>query len=537
MTLNPGKIQTMILQIAFKELFNNITTTRFVTGFLLCILLIPFSIVISTDEYKSKVSVYDIEKKAADEENQVKAYSAYRPAIVKKPTPLSIFARGISYNVGDRVKVLFGDKPMMTEGKALSRDNPFLNRFFTFDFVSVLIIIMSLMAFLFTYDLCTGERESGTLKMMLSNSISRSVILMGKLLGTFLTLVPMLIFSFGLCLLVLLLYPSISFTASEWIRISLIFLFSMVFLLFFMVLGLFVSSRVMNSGTSIIICLVLWVSILFIIPALANYTATSFLKVGSVENLDLEIDGIEHELQVRVSEFVKKLPESDWGMTQSYWTSPDGFKIIGGATRSFMEKEKRSNEYSEPLRIQYADKKWQFRKQFIDQLEKQRRFAGFFSMVSPSEIFKESVAGLCATNYESHRDFLKQVSEYRQTLINYYRDKKLFSSYLYFNQQDPKDYLTADEMINFRTKGACKSLEEFNSKFGGDWRLLTLEIPNSNLWQWKPLDLSAFPVFEYRPAGVSRDIRYSLFYFGILLGLVIMLFYLSFLSFLKYDVR
>lgn len=527
----------MILHIALKELFNNITTPRFVTGFLLCMLLIPFSIVISVDEYKSKVGVYEIEKKAADEENLAKAYSAYRPVIVKKPTPLSVFARGISYNVGDRVKVLFGDKPMMTEGKSLSRDNPFLNRFFTFDFVSVVIIIMSLMAFLFTYDICTGEREAGTLKMMLSNSVSRAVILTGKLLGTFLTLLPMLIFSFGLCLLVLLLYPSIAFTASEWIRICLIFFFSMVFLLFFMVLGLFVSSRVMNSGTSIMICLLLWVSILFIIPTIANYTASSFIKVGSVENLNLDISEIDHDFEQKVAEYIKKLPASDWGMTQSYWTGNDGFKIIGGASKSFMEREKKANEYGEPLRIQFADKKWQFRKQFIDQLEKQQRFARYFSLLSPSEIFKESVAGLCATNYESHRDFLKQISDYRLTLIKYYQDEKLFSSYLYFNQQDPKGYMTADEMIYFKTKGVCKTLDEYNSKLGGDWKYLTVDIPGSNLWDWKPLDLSAFPGFEYKPAGVNKDISYSLFYFGILLGLVIVLFYLSFLSFLKYDVR
>jgi hypothetical protein len=143
----------MIYRIASKEWLNNIVTPKFVTGFVLCLLLIPFSIVISINDYKSKMHVYAIEKKRADEENLAKAYSAYRPVIVKKPAALSIFSRGISYNVGSRVKVLFGDKPMLTEGKAESRDNPFLNRFFTFDFVSVLVIIMSLMAFLFTYDI------------------------------------------------------------------------------------------------------------------------------------------------------------------------------------------------------------------------------------------------------------------------------------------------------------------------------------------------------------------------------------------------
>ena len=270
----------MILRIALKEWFHNIIAPRFITGFVLCLLLIPFSIVISINEYRSKMNVYEIEKAKADEENMAKAYSTYRPVIVKKPTPLSIFSRGISYNVGNRVKVLFGDKPMMTEGKAESRDNPFLNRFFTFDFVSVLVIIMSLMAFLFTYDICTGERESGTLKMMLANQVSRSAILMGKLLGTLLTLVPMLIFSFGLCLLVILLHTAIAFSTAEWIRIGIMILFSVVFLILFMIIGLFISSRVKHSSTSIVICLTVWVIFLFIIPNIASYSAKSFIRVG-----------------------------------------------------------------------------------------------------------------------------------------------------------------------------------------------------------------------------------------------------------------
>jgi ABC-type transport system involved in multi-copper enzyme maturation permease subunit len=527
----------MILQIALKELYHNIATPRFVTGFVLCILLIPFSILISINEYKSKVSVYEIEKKKTDEENLAKVYSTYRPAIVKQPTPLSIFARGISYNVGNRVKVLFGDKPMMTEGKAESRDNPFLNRYFTFDFVSVLIIIISLMAFLFTYDLCTGEREAGTLKMMLSNPVSRSVVLTGKLLGTLLTLLPMLIFGFALCLLVILLYPSIEFSASEWIRIGMIFLFSLIFLILFMVIGLFVSARVMNSGTSIVICLLLWVTFLFIIPNLANYSARSFVKTGSLENLNYDISAVDQELGKKLMEYAIKQPEPDWGMTNTYWSNLDGFKMIGGATRSFMERERTINEFSEPLRIQYADKKWQLRKQYIDRLEKQQEYARYFSFFSPSEVFKESVAGLCATDYKSHNDFLKQIRTYREILVDYYVHNKLFSTFLYFNQQDPAGYMTADQMVNFRTNGLCRNMAEFETKLNGDWKYLKVDIPNSNLWEWKPIDLSAMPKFIYQPATVMTDVRNSLLYLGILLILAIFLFYLSFLSFLKYDVR
>jgi ABC-type transport system involved in multi-copper enzyme maturation permease subunit len=527
----------MILRIALKEWLINILTPRFITGFVLCLLLIPFSIIISINDYKSKMHVYGIEKARADEGNKAKAYSDYRPVIVKKPASLSIFSRGISYNVGNRVKVTFGDKPMLTEGKAESRDNPFLNRFFTFDFVSVLVIIMSLMAFLFTYDICTGERESGTLKMMLANPVSRSVILMGKLLGTFLTLVPMLIFSFGLCLLVILLHSEISFSASEWIRIGVMILFSMVFMILFMIIGLFISSRVKHSATSIVICLIVWVIFLFVNPNLAGYSAKSFISVGSSENLEYDINALEKEFQDKSQEFSQKQSQPDWSLVSYFWGGDDGFKLIGEATKSLMERERKINEYCEPLRVQYADKKWPFRERYLHELEKQQKLAKYLSFLSPSEIFKESASALCSTNYESHNNFLEQTRNYRESLIDYYLKNKLFGSFSYFTQIDPGSFMTADEMINYRSDGLCKTLTEFNTKFNGDMKYLTKSDPNSNIFEWKPIDTSGLPQFEYQSLNLMTDISNSLIYIGILFGIGIILFWVSFLSFIKYDVR
>ena len=528
----------MILHIATKELYHNISTPRFITGFVLCLLLIPFSIVISINEYRGKINVYQTEQKQADIENQVKVYSAYRPVIVKKPTPLSIFARGISYNIGNRVKVLFGDIPMMSEGKAESRDNPFLNRFFTFDFVSVLIIIMSLMAFLFTFDICTGERESGTLKMMLANPISRASVLAGKMVGTLFTLLPMLLFSYGLCILVILFYPDIHFSSSEWVRIGLIFLLSIVFLMLFMVIGLFVSSRVKHSGTAIVICLVLWVTFLFIIPNLANYSAKSFVKVGSVENLNFDIQEIDKEFYMKFEEYDKKLPKADWNMTWMAMGDADGVQKIAGASKSYFEKFRLTNEFIEPLRVDYADKKWSIRKAYITKLEKQEKTAQYLSFLSPSEIFKNSINGLCATCAESHYRFLDQTRKYREDLIRYYKENKLFSSYLYFTQQDPKSFMTADEMVNTLTNGEIKTLADLNAK-NDPWvfKYFKNSPPDWDINVWKFMDFSQFPQFLYQPARVLDDIEDSLLQIGMLTTLALILFYFSYRAFIRYDVR
>ena len=426
---------------------------------------------------------------------------------------------------------------MLSEGKAENRDNPFLNRFFTFDFVSVLVIVISLMALLFTHDICTGEKETGTLKMMFSNPVSRASVLAGKILGTFFTLLPMLLFSYGLCILVILLYPEIHFTASEWMRIGLIFLLSIVSLLLFMVIGLFVSSGVQNSGTSIVICLVLWVTFLFIIPNLANYSAKSFVNTGSIENLKFKMKELDEEYLKKTWEYENKLPQPDWEFVWNSQRNIDGTTLIGGASKSFFEKTKLSKEYAEPLRVDYADKKWSFCKGYLANLENQQRFAQYISFLSPSQLFKESVNRLCGTSAQNHYLFMDQTRQYREDLIRYYKNNQFFSSYLYFTQQEQKSFMTADEMVKTLTKGEIKSVTELNNVKNG-WNLMNKgTLPDYDWNKWRNLDLSNFPQFSYRSTGFQEDINHSLIHIGVMSALALLLFYLSFRSFIKYDVR
>jgi hypothetical protein len=56
----------------------------------------------------------------------------------------------------------------------------------------------------------------------------------------------------------------------------------------------------------------------------ANYSAKSFVKVGSVENLNYKIAAIEEECDRKVEEFAMRKPTPDhWG-TYSYMSDEDG---------------------------------------------------------------------------------------------------------------------------------------------------------------------------------------------------------------------
>lgn len=229
----------MIWTIAKKEFYSNILTSRFTIGFILCTLLIPLSTHVSVKRYEEKRRIYDTEFQQYDKElKQIRVYSQIRPTILKPPEPLAIFAAGVEENLGNRVKIQLGQVSLMAEGSAQVRENPLLASFLSIDFTFIITIIFSLLAFLFTYDALSSEKEKGVLKLILANKVPRDQLLMGKYLGSLLTLLPIVVISFLMGILVIIFSKSVAFHGEEWQRVLIFGLLSLFFVSVFILLGM-----------------------------------------------------------------------------------------------------------------------------------------------------------------------------------------------------------------------------------------------------------------------------------------------------------
>jgi len=532
----------MIFSIAKKDFLLNLVSSRFVIGFLLCLFLIPFTLMVTIDDYSEQLRIYALDRDKAEKEfKEVRVYSNLRPEIVKPPEPLSIFSGGISSNVGNRVKIWLGEKPLLATGKTTIRDNPLLNSFFSIDFIGIIAIIMSLLALIFTYDLCTGEKEEGTLKLQLSNSISRYKILLGKVIGVYLTLLPIILFCYILSIIFILISPNIQFSAGDWGRIFLLFFTSILFLSIFIFIGLFISTRIHSSRVSIIVCLFFWVFFVFIIPNLSVYMAESFVKVQSQDNLQYVLNDLNREYGKKCNEYAETLEQPDWGMHWNYNVGNDGFRELYGSSKSRFEYYRQYIEFTEPLRIDYADKKWAFQKGYLDELDRQKILAETISLISPSELFRLICSAVCRTDVSSQYRFMNRARLYREEFINYLKDRKIFSSFLYFTRQPPETFKTADEIVRIRTGGKFKNLKEYEEwARANNWTFAPLrkvDIPGTNSGAYSFLDLSDIPMFQWQSGGLLTNFKESLFKISALVFLSILLFFLSFLSFIKYDVR
>lgn len=536
----------MVLQIARKDFLTNLLSARFLIGFILCLVLIPFSILINIGNYRDHVAQYRIDHDAAEKAVQeVRVYSKLRPEVVIPPEPLGVFSKGISDQMGNRVKIWLGDKPMLAAGKTEAGDNPFLASFFSIDFVDIAAIIFSLLALIFSYDAFTREKEDGTLRLQMSNSVSRATCLAGKVLGILFTLLPILAFSFLLSAVLIFCSGNVSFSAVAWGRIALLFAVSLLYLVVFVFIGLLVSVRSRTSVTSLVLCLFLWVFFVFLIPNVAANFAESFVRVQSRDNLNRVLADLDRERSEKVSERDKAqgIPE---GLNCWYCSggSDEGFETYGNPRPEF-ELMRRRAMISAPILIEYADKRWASQKAYLDSLVRQARVAEKLSMVSPAGVFRTIGSAVCATDLKSHESKMDRIRHYREAFIRYFEAKDIFASFRWITPAPPESFSrTEDELIEKRTGGEFKTAQVFfawASQQKDQWaafqKLAKVKIPGDGPQDFPYLDISDMPRFQDQPVALLSGLEDSVLNLGLLVIEAILLFYLGYVAFIRYDVR
>jgi ABC-type transport system involved in multi-copper enzyme maturation permease subunit len=261
----------MTWTIARKEILSNLLSYKFFVVLLLLVLLVATSLFIMHRDFRQRMADYQIIRPAPGD-----------PIALVAPNPLAIFAKGLD----DAMTRSFEVNVIGIEVRAgQSSGNPVYSFFPAPDFLYVVRVVLSLVALLFGFDQVSREREQGTLKLVLGSSVSRAKVLAGKWIGNFLSLaVPFLLVTLFAATL-LMLDPNVRFSADQLGRLALILALSLLYLGFFLSLGILVSTLTKRAATSVVILLFLWSLLVFIIPNLGTLLARQFVSVPSVRAL------------------------------------------------------------------------------------------------------------------------------------------------------------------------------------------------------------------------------------------------------------
>lgn len=141
------------------------------------------------------------------------------------------------------------------------------------DWAYLIGVILSFGAGLLTYRSVSGERRDGTLAQVLANPVPKSMPLLAKYLAALLALAFVLTFAMASGVLTLIILGKVSLGGDDWMKLSLFWGTSILYLSFFVLLGLLSSVAGRSPMMSAAGFLLNWTLLVFIIPNLGGIIA------------------------------------------------------------------------------------------------------------------------------------------------------------------------------------------------------------------------------------------------------------------------
>jgi len=488
----------MLKTIITSEFLNNILNLRFIIGLVLCVIITVACIIILSHDYRQELADYNLRVNLQDEflSNYSHRGSLFLMIRPQKPP--------------ERFRPLIIGIPGKENSKSFD-DNPLPILFPPLDFLFIVTIIMSLLAILFSYDAIAGERQSGTLRLVIANSISRTKILFGKFVGG----AASLLIPFILALLVGVLYinlnPNIQWDGSAWAELALLTAASITFITLFYLLGLMVSAFSRCSATSILNCLFLWILLILVIPNMCPYISAQLNRIPSIKEIERQEEEITRAcielVGQREKELVKKF-ESNYGKLFSEFESMEFGGVLDDVEpknreaaqqraaadpefkammNAFRDELKQTKAPIWRIKAEQTNKLWE---NIETKAAAQTKLAKNLACISPFANFVYVARDLTGTG-------LGSLDYFERTKVEY---GKLYAPYVGKKVQDAEK--------------------------------------NDPTFTWDSfLDLSDRPRFVFKEEALKDKLGEVLPYWGILVLFNVVFFVAAFARFMRYDVR
>jgi ABC-type transport system involved in multi-copper enzyme maturation permease subunit len=415
---------------------------------------------------------------------RTQTYSDIRIPIEKPPSPLMLFNIGLSETVSNSFVITRLGYPEISD--ITQNSGSLLQIFPSFDLSLVVQIVFGLLALVFSYAGIAGEKEQGTLKLVCSNTVSRSEILLGKILGNFLILEALLAVGFGIFMFVVRFFSGIALTSDAWIRIAWIFLAASLYTALIYLIGIFISSRSSRSSIALVASMFFWIAQVAILPLTVNYFVGTFNPV-TVEPRNISINPLGASSMYRkVLDALMKEKAGPRGMS---FSSSGGLSMSGLTDRG---REIVRQFIPEWVRAQEEESKadWNRLETTRRKLERQESIAMWIKLVSPAFVFDRLSATLAGTGAHNYRRFRNDLLDYRQQIS-----------------------------LWLRNENAYESPKFFDSDAG-------------------PIDVTTLPRFDIpRALRWQADVQSSLPWLAGLAIAGVVFFLLSFFSFIRFDIR
>ena len=477
----------MFLTLIRREILANLMTFRFFVAMIICLLLVVVNSIVLIQDYEHRLADYNnAVQKHREKRLKAPVYSFLKFSVDYPPNPMGIYNQGIERNGGNTFPIHHNLVPCLWDGGWYGSDNSFLVLFSKIDLTFIFRVVLILLAMLFAYDAVAGEREGGTLRLMMTTAASRGLILVAKYISAMACLIVPLLISLILAQILFTTSGSISLSGADWLRISGIALISIVYLSGFYLIGLVISIASHRTATALMLATFLWVVLVLIYPSLSGWTVRRFWLTGEEtkraarEELEQLWDTYEQEvtnyvrndpvlgeMEKRDGRWVNSLERVGWNLRNRSVEMESGWGnimryLFEGLHFAHIPPESEHREvsavkayfqFSVPLQIRYGQQTWQVRQKVLSQVYGDKaKMQRSVMRLSPAAMYHQATAALAGTDFHGMVHFIEQVQGYRQAIIDYFHDKGAFSSRQWFS--DDKGRVDWEDLPQFSYRRA-----------------------------------------------------------------------------------
>jgi ABC-type transport system involved in multi-copper enzyme maturation permease subunit len=478
----------MFSVLLIKELKAIILSPKFAATLGVCTVLMLLSVWIGIREYHASLRQYEAAQQLNDQEmRQQTSWRFFSSKAFRPPDPMQVFVSGVNYDLG-RWSEIGGRTPIKLEGSVYS-DDPIFALFRYFDFAFVVQFVFSLLAILFTYDSISGERESGTLKLVFSNSVPKAQYLLAKATGAVSGLIVPILLPILLSLL-LVRVAGVPLSTANWVSVAGLIVMSLLYFCAFIMVGLLISTITRSSNVSFLVSLVVWVVFVLIIPRTGVIVAGQMTRVPSYSEIEGQRAAFAQDKMTQLQQLLSGGAEravARKGGGCEVQAGKDIAALIDSASKA---NEAATAEYEAKLMNDYRRRK-----------STQERLGLSLSRFSPSSAYQLAAQTLASTDLSLKTRYEDAMATYRTELADYASGRP---------DAQPGGRIAI-------------SVSEEGMKF--------------DVSKGSELDISGVPRFDEGRAALRNAASAVVVDAGLLSLCILLAFAGAFLAFLRYDVR
>jgi len=488
----------MLKTLIIKEFKNILLSPKFSATFLTASILILLSVFIGLTEYNVKKTQYETGIKMASQKLSERTHwGGANTEVFREPNPMQIFVSGISNDIGRFSNI--DDYDQIKLRKSMYSDDPVFAVFRLIDLTFVIQVVLSLLAILFTYDAINGERENGTLKLVLANSLPRWKYLLAKFSGAWLGLIVPLSIPVLISFLILILYNIPLYDIAG--NLSVFILLGLLYYTFFISVGLLVSTLTKNSSSSFLFLLVFWVTIVLIVPRMGTMVAGQLVKTTSQSELDSQLEQFSNQQWQKHEDYLRDV-----------WTARNQDVDAVKADEQQAYRDDKTWEWMEEddaarkaLQKEISDFGKRVKEEMLNR-KVQQEYLGFnLSRISPAAVFMLSAMNLADTDVHLKNRSEKNMEDYKES-FNTFVSKK-----------------------NEESGGGGGGIQiTMDSERG-----LSIKMADMK----KSIDTSDMPRFKSKPRRLASVLGQIIIDFGILSVMSLLVLGSAIFAFVRYDVR